>query len=108
MCPSSRATPRAWSGSTPRPVSRAAGSSTRSLRAPIWSAQSWWHPMREVRVGLRSHPSLADHGFQDMVVLPGAFYVALARRDARVLHNVVFHHPLILSQTSKDDRSEEH
>ncbi|HXE84565.1 MAG TPA: FkbM family methyltransferase, partial [Gemmatimonadales bacterium] len=54
--------------------------------------------MREFRVGLRSVPSLADHGFQDMVVLPGAFYVALARRDgARVLHNVVFHHPLILS-----------
>lgn len=52
----------------------------------------------EFRVGLRSLPSLADHGFQDMVVLPGAFYVALARGDgARVLHNVVFHHPLILS-----------
>lgn len=62
--------------------------------------------MREFRVGLRSVPSLADHGFQDMVVLPGAFYVAMARsveqelgRDAaRVLHNVVFHHPLILSR----------
>ena len=55
--------------------------------------------MREFRVGLRSVPSLADHGFQDMVVLPGAFYVAMAWRDgARVLHNVVFHHPLILAQ----------
>ena len=59
----------------------------------------------EFRVGLRSLPSLADHGFQDMVVLPGAFYVALARcmdqelgRDAaRVVHKIVFHHPLILS-----------
>ena len=54
--------------------------------------------MSEFRVGLRSLPSLADHGFQDMVVLPGAFYVAMARDTARVLHNVVFHHPLILSQ----------
>src|SRR5262245_36492532 len=61
----------------------------------------------EFRVGLRSVPSLADHGFQDMVVLPGAFYVAMARcveqeleggrEAARVLQSVVFHHPIILS-----------
>src|SRR5580765_8041785 len=107
MCRSSPTSRLACSGSGPRPVTRAAGYSTRSLRATNWSARSLWQstPMREFRVGLRSVPSLADHGFQDMVVLPGAFYVALARsverelgRDAaRVLHNVVFHHPLILS-----------
>ncbi len=28
-------------------------------------------------VGVRTFPYLADHGFQDMVVVPGSFYVDL-------------------------------
>jgi FkbH-like protein/FkbM family methyltransferase len=57
------------------------------------------------RVGIRSLPYLADHGFQNMVVLPGAFYVEMALRVSRelfgrvprVLRNVTFQHPIILS-----------
>ena len=66
-------------------------------------------PQRETvadfTVGLHSFPYLADHGFQDMVVLPGAFYVEMALRVARerfgciprVVRNVNFLQPIILS-----------
>jgi FkbH-like protein/FkbM family methyltransferase len=39
----------------------------------------------QFKVGLRSAPYLADHGFQGMVVLPGSFYVEMARRVEREL-----------------------
>jgi len=59
----------------------------------------------EFRVGLRSSPYLADHAFQDMVVLPGSFYVDLAlsverahsQRIPGVVRNIVFNSPVILS-----------
>jgi FkbH-like protein/FkbM family methyltransferase len=59
----------------------------------------------EFRVGVRSVPYLADHGFQDMVVLPGAFYIEMAlcvdrelsKRVPAVVRNVSFHNPIILS-----------
>jgi len=59
----------------------------------------------EFRVGLRSLPFLADHGFHDMVVLPGSFYVELVRRahreifqqDARSLRQIEFEKPVILA-----------
>src|SRR5437762_7039775 len=59
----------------------------------------------EFRIGVRSLPYLADHGFQDMVVLPGSFYVEmalcvdreLAKRVPRLVRNVNFHNPVILS-----------
>jgi FkbH-like protein/FkbM family methyltransferase len=59
----------------------------------------------EFRIGLRSVPYLADHGFQDMVVLPGAFYIEMAlcvdrelsKRAPVVVRNVTFHNPIILS-----------
>jgi len=59
----------------------------------------------EFRVGVRSVPYLADHGFQDMVVLPGAFYIEMAlcvdrelsKRAPAVVRNVSFHNPIILS-----------
>ena len=59
----------------------------------------------EFRIGVRSVPYLADHGFHDMVVLPGSVYVDLALRLARELspgvagrvRNVTFHNPIILS-----------
>ncbi len=59
----------------------------------------------EFRVGVRSVPYLADHGFQDMVVLPGSFYIDAAlrmdrdvsKRVAGVVRNVSFHTPIILS-----------
>ncbi len=59
----------------------------------------------EFRVGLRSLPWLADHGFHDMAVVPGAFLIAVARRahcehfraDALALSQVEFLRPLLLS-----------
>ena len=59
----------------------------------------------ELRVGLRSLPYLADHGFQDMVVLPGSYYVetamrldrGLSRCNAGIVRNIAFHHPIIVS-----------
>jgi len=58
----------------------------------------------EFRIGVRSEPSLADHGFQDMVVLAGSFYLEMARcvecelteRAPSVIRNVTFHSPVIL------------
>jgi acyl transferase domain-containing protein len=58
----------------------------------------------EFRIGVRSVPYLADHAFQDMVVLPGSFYLAVARcvdreltqRVPGLIRNVTFHSPLIL------------
>jgi len=58
----------------------------------------------EFRLGVRSLPYLADHAFQDMVVLPGSFYVEMARcvdremtqRLPAVIHDVIFHSPVIL------------
>jgi len=59
----------------------------------------------EFKVGLHSFPYLADHGFQDMVVLPGSFYIHAAlrlhrdrcERPASVVRNVRFHNLIILS-----------
>jgi FkbH-like protein/FkbM family methyltransferase len=59
----------------------------------------------QLRIGLRSSPYLADHGFRDMVVLPGSFYIeaalrmehALSKRIPALVRNVLFHHPVILS-----------
>jgi acyl transferase domain-containing protein len=61
----------------------------------------------EYRVGTRSNPYLADHGFQDMAVLPGSWYVETALRAyhalsggdvAGVVRNVSFRNPILLSQ----------
>src|SRR5881394_843187 len=59
----------------------------------------------EFKVGVRSVPYLADHGFQDMIVLPGSFYIDTALRMERelghripsVMRNAGFHNPIILS-----------
>lgn len=59
----------------------------------------------ECRISVRSLPYLADHAFQDMVVLPGSFYIetALAVHQElfhsipAVVRNVTFHHPVVLS-----------
>src|SRR2546430_17725046 len=67
----------------------------------------------ELRIGVRSVPYLADHGFQDMVVLPGSFYIHLAlvgyrelfKRVPGLVRNVTFQNPIILS--AEDTRSEE-
>lgn len=58
----------------------------------------------EFRVGVESAPYLKDHGFQDMVVLPGSFFVEMARCVDRELsrsvpgkvRNVSFRRPVIL------------
>ncbi len=60
----------------------------------------------ECRISLRSLPYLADHAFQDMVVLPGSFYIEMAlavhqqrfERAPGVVHNVTFQNPAVLSQ----------
>src|SRR6266705_985699 len=60
----------------------------------------------EFRIGVRSVPYLADHGFQDMVVLPGSFYIEMAlcvdrelsKRVPGIVRNVIFHNPIILSE----------
>ena len=57
------------------------------------------------KVGARSVPYLADHGFQDMIVLPGSFYIELAlrmdcelfKRTSGVVRNATFQNPIILS-----------
>src|ERR1700704_187995 len=59
----------------------------------------------EFRVGPRSLPYLADHGFHDMVVLPGSFHIELARRIHRELffrhavslRHIEFENPVILT-----------
>ena len=59
----------------------------------------------EFRIGVRSVPYLADHGFQDMVVLPGSFYIEMAlcvdrelsKRGPGLVRNITFHNPIILS-----------
>ena len=59
---------------------------------------------RDVRIGVHSVPNLADHAFQDMVVVPGSFFVEMARcvdrevtqRVPGVIRNVMFHSPVIL------------
>jgi FkbH-like protein/FkbM family methyltransferase len=56
-------------------------------------------------VGVRAAPYLADHGFRDMVVLPGASYVDMAVRMERettgrapeIIRNVSFLNPIVLS-----------
>jgi FkbH-like protein/FkbM family methyltransferase len=59
----------------------------------------------EFRVGIRSVPYLADHGFQDMVVLPGSFYIEMAlsldreisKRAPGLVRRVTFDSPVVLS-----------
>ena len=84
--------------------------STTTLAAPIDEtlARSPGQPLAasaEFKVGLCSVPYLADHGFHDMVVLPGAFYIELAlnvdrelsRRAPGCVRNVTFENPVILA-----------
>lgn len=52
--------------------------------------------------GLSSAPELADHGFQGLVVLPGAWFIAAARQQMDAAHGIVvrravFERPFILA-----------
>jgi FkbH-like protein/FkbM family methyltransferase len=57
------------------------------------------------KTGVRAHPYLADHGFQDMMVLPGSLYLDIARhihqqlfgQNAWAMRQVIFQNPVILS-----------
>src|ERR1700730_5920153 len=59
----------------------------------------------EFRISLRSLPFLRDHAFQDLVVLPGSFYIEMALSIYRelsthppaVIRNVTFQNPVVLS-----------
>ena len=54
-------------------------------------------------MGLRSFPHLADHAFQNMIVLPGSFcieaalHLHLAVGRPGILQNIEFRRPVILS-----------
>jgi FkbH-like protein/FkbM family methyltransferase len=60
----------------------------------------------EFTISLRSLPFLSDHAFQDMVVLPGSFYIEMAlsvhqelsKRVPGVVRNLTFLNPIILSR----------
>src|SRR3982074_2456622 len=59
----------------------------------------------EFRISLRSLPFLGDHAFQDLVVLPGSFYIEmvlsvyqeLSTQPPAVIRNVIFQNPVVLS-----------
>src|ERR1044071_2082399 len=59
----------------------------------------------EFRISVRSIPYLADHGFQDMVVLPGSFYIEMAacldhelsKLSPHLVRNVSFRNPIVFS-----------
>jgi hypothetical protein len=71
----------------------------RCQRLPLTEAL---RPIR-TKVGLRLFPYLADHAFQNMVVMPGSFCIEAAVRlhlgvgDAGILQNIEFRRPVILS-----------
>ena len=60
----------------------------------------------EFKAGIRALPYLADHGVQNMVVLPGSFYIEMAllihreifKNSPAILQNVRFQNPVILSE----------
>ncbi|HKS06195.1 MAG TPA: FkbM family methyltransferase [Gemmatimonadaceae bacterium] len=62
-------------------------------------------PPAKIVVGLRATPYLADHAVRDVVMVPGAFFVDVARSHdrerrgpgARIVRNVVFESPVILA-----------
>src|SRR5437764_662529 len=59
----------------------------------------------EFRVDLGFLPYLTDHGFHDMVVLPGSFHIELVRsihrdlfhREASSLRHIAFERPVIVA-----------
>src|ERR1700751_4952706 len=59
----------------------------------------------EFRISLRSLPFLGDNAFQDLVVLPGSFYIEMALTIYQelsshlpgVIRNVSFQNPVVLS-----------
>jgi FkbH-like protein/FkbM family methyltransferase len=80
--------------------------STSVVKSPVSvSTRRLLEASAEFKVGVSSAPYLADHGFQDLTVLPGAFYIDLALRKERershrvpvCVRNVAFHNPIVLS-----------
>jgi FkbH-like protein/FkbM family methyltransferase len=69
---------------------------------------------REVTLGIGSLPYLADHGFQDMVVLPGSFCIEttlhlhreIFKSSAGIFRNIKFQRPVILSKEETHIRIE--
>lgn len=59
----------------------------------------------EAKVGLRSFPYLAEHGFQDVIVLPGSACIQMAllthqeifKNRAAALRNIKFQNPVLLT-----------
>ena len=74
-----------------------------SRPVPAGEGKNVW--LAEFRVSTRALPYLADHGFQGMIVLPGAFHIALVQKvhrdffqtDAVSLRDIEFTKPVLLS-----------
>ena len=70
---------------------------------PHGDAKNAW--IAEFQVSIRTLPYLADHGFQGMIVLPGAFHIALVQKvhrdffqtEAVSLRDIEFTKPVLLS-----------
>src|SRR4030081_3422467 len=91
-----------WAGFDPQSTAELAGDMKRLFTfVPYPSLEA----SAELRISLRSLPFLADHGFQDVVVLPGSFYIEMAlsvyqelsKRAPGVVRNVTFQNPVMLS-----------
>lgn len=71
----------------------------------VYTATGSGNASASFTVGLGSFPYLADHGFQDMIVLPGTFFVEMAlcahleclHASMGTVRNVEFLNPVILS-----------
>lgn len=89
-------------------VRKAAFVSERLVRM---SVESPFRAEAEFRIGVGSVPYLADHGFRDMIVVPGSFYIEMAlclERElgapmARCVKSASFHNPIILSAEDSVD-----
>ncbi len=100
------------SGSVPdHQISQAGATSNATLKSALRESITFSADLSQARVveldlGISSFPYLADHRFQDMIVLPGSFYLELAlvvhremfKETATALRNARFQNPIILSE----------
>ena len=84
-------------------VARAGVSTLRGLPAPHSVVENF----TSFEVGLAIYPWLTDHGFQDLTVLPGSFYIELAlsihleslQATVGIIKQIEFRNPVILTES---------
>jgi len=90
-----------------RPKGDAGAQAVAAPRGPInHRAGSSKEAAVSFEVGVGSYPYLSDHGFHDMIVLPGSFYIELAirvhmetlRAPLGAIRRVEFQNPVILTE----------